>query len=163
MQKQDEVDLPDFRIFETNEFLKKIKKMSSRDATFLRNKLDSFVYPQIKAEPFWGNNIKKLQEYSPDTWRYRIGKFRLFYIVDQEEHVVYILTIDDRNDTINYKTFQAVPKGGGAHRMDILHIFIQSSIIIFKRKSLEKTCFHIFFSLHDFFVSCPWESPKKIS
>ena len=98
MRKRNEAVLPDFRVFETDEFSKKIKKLSSRDASFLRKKLDSFVYPQIKKEPLWGNNIKKLQGYSPDTWRYRIGKFRLFYIVEQEERVVYILTIDDRKD-----------------------------------------------------------------
>jgi len=57
------------------------------------------VYPQIKEEPFWGNNIKKLQGYDPNTWRYRIGKFRLFYIVDQEDRIIYILTIDDRKDS----------------------------------------------------------------
>lgn len=90
--------LSNFRIFETEELSKKLKKLLPRDASFLRKKLVSFVYPQIKAEPFWGNNIKKLQGYSPDTWRYRIGKFRLFYIVDQKERVVYILTIDDRKD-----------------------------------------------------------------
>ena len=90
--------MSDFRIFETDEFLKKFKKLASRDASFLRRKLDSFVYPQIKEEPFWGSNIKKLQGYDPDTWRYRIGKFRLFYVVDQKEHIVYILTIDDRKD-----------------------------------------------------------------
>lgn len=90
--------MSDFRIFETDEFLKRLKKLSSHDAAFLRKKLDSFVYPQIKTEPFWGNNIKKLHGHTPDTWRYRIGKFRLFYIVDQEEQVVYILTIDDRKD-----------------------------------------------------------------
>jgi len=99
MRKPSEVALSDFRIFETDEFLKRLKMLSSRDAAFLRKKLDSFVYPQIKTEPFWGNNIKKLQGYTPDTWRYRIGKFRLFYIVDQEEQVVYILTIDDRKDS----------------------------------------------------------------
>lgn len=98
MRKPSEVVLSDFRVFETDEFLKRLKKLSPRDATFLRMKLDSFVYPQIKAEPFWGNNIKKLHGYTPDTWRYRIGKFRLFYIIDQEEQVVYILTIDDRKD-----------------------------------------------------------------
>ena len=98
MQKPSEVALSDLRIFETDEFLKRLKKLSSHDAAFLRKKLDSFVYPQIKTEPFWGNNIKKLHGYTPDTWRYRIGKFRLFYIVDQEEQVVYILTIDDRKD-----------------------------------------------------------------
>jgi len=90
--------LSEYRIFETDEFLKKIKKLSSRDAAFLRKKLDSFVYPQIKIEPFWGNNIKKLRGYSPETWRYRVGRFRLFYIVDKEEYVVYFLTVDDRKD-----------------------------------------------------------------
>jgi len=90
--------LPEFRIFETDEFLKRLKKLSSHEATFLRRKLDTFTYPQIKSEPFLGNNIKKLQGYTPETWRYRIGKFRLFYIVDQEEQIIYILTIDDRKD-----------------------------------------------------------------
>jgi len=98
MPKPGGVDLPDFRIFETNEFTKRLKKLSSSDAVFLRKKLDAYVYPQIKAEPFWGGNIKKLQGYSPDTWRYRIGKFRLFYIIDQKERIVFILTVDDRKD-----------------------------------------------------------------
>jgi len=90
--------LSEYQIFETEEFDKKFKKLSSRDVSFIRKKLDTFVYPQIKTDPFWGNNIKKLQGYNPDTWRYRIGKFRLFYIVDNEERVIYILTIDNRKD-----------------------------------------------------------------
>ncbi|OQY01274.1 MAG: hypothetical protein B6I26_05310 [Desulfobacteraceae bacterium 4572_130] len=90
--------MSDFRIFETDEFLKKLKNLSSQDAIFLRKKLDSFVYPQIGSEPFWGNNIKKLRGYSPETWRYRIGKFRLFYIIDQNEQIISVLTIDDRKD-----------------------------------------------------------------
>ena len=98
MRRRNEADLSEFRIFETDEFLKRLKKLASRDAAFLRRKLDSFVYPQLKAEPFWGNNIKRLQGYTPDTWRYRIGKFRLFYIVDQEDQILYILTVDDRKD-----------------------------------------------------------------
>jgi mRNA interferase RelE/StbE len=90
--------LSEFRIFETEEFAKRLMKLSSRDVTFIRRKLRSFVYPQLKTEPFWGNNIKKLQGYTPETWRYRIGKFRIFYIVDQDEQIVFILTIDDRKD-----------------------------------------------------------------
>jgi len=90
--------LSDFKIFETDEFIKRLKKLSSSDATFLRRKLDSFVYPQLTAEPFWGSNIKKLQGYTPETWRYRIGKFRVFYIVDQKDRILYILTVDDRKD-----------------------------------------------------------------
>ncbi len=39
------------------------------ESAFLRNKLDGYVYPQIRIEPFYGKNIKKLRGYSPDTWR----------------------------------------------------------------------------------------------
>ena len=98
MRKRSEDALSEYRIFETDEFMKRLKQLASRDAAFLRRKLDSFVYPHLKAEPFWGNNIKKLQGYTPETWRYRIGKFRLFYVVDQEEQILYILTVDDRKD-----------------------------------------------------------------
>lgn len=98
MRKQCEDNLPKFRIFETDEFLKKLKKISSRDSVFLKRKLNSFVYPQLKVEPFWGNNIKKLQGYTPDTWRYRVGKFRFFYIVDQEEQIINLLTVENRKD-----------------------------------------------------------------
>ena len=90
--------MSDYLVFETDEFDKRLKKLSAHDAGFLRKKLDAFVYPQIKKEPFWGNNIKKLQGYSPDTWRYRIGKFRLFYIVDLDERIIYILSVDHRKD-----------------------------------------------------------------
>ena len=99
MRRPSEGALSEFRIFETDEFLKRLKKLASRDAAFLRRKLDSFVYPQLRTEPFWGSNIKKLQRYTPETWRYRIGKFRVFYIVDQEDQILYILTVDDRKDT----------------------------------------------------------------
>jgi len=98
MPRRSEVALSDFRIFETAEFAKQFKKLPSRDASFLRRKLDSYVYPQIREEPFWGTNIKKLQGYSPDTWRYRIGRFRLFYVIDDEEKVLFILTVDHRKD-----------------------------------------------------------------
>ena len=90
--------MSEFRIFETDEFQKRLKKLSPRDATFLSRKLRSFVYPQLKDEPFWGNNIKKLQGYSPETWRYRIGGFRVFYIVDHEEQIIYVLTVDNRKN-----------------------------------------------------------------
>ena len=90
--------MSDFRVFETEEFEKQFKKLPPRDASFLRRKLDSYVYPQIKNEPFWGTNIKKLQGYSPVTWRYRIGNFRLFYVVDADQRVVFVLTLDHRKD-----------------------------------------------------------------
>ena len=98
MLKLKEASLSKYRIFETHEFSKRMEKFTKRDATFIQKKLTSFVYPQISEEPYFGNNVKKLRGYYPDTWRYRIGRFRLFYCVDPKDAVIYILTIDQRKD-----------------------------------------------------------------
>ena len=87
-----------YRIFETVEFLNRIEKLDHQNKIFIKKKFTYYVYPQIKLEPFLGKNIKKLREYVPDTWRYRIGKFRIFYTLDQEEKIIYILAIDHRKD-----------------------------------------------------------------
>ncbi len=87
-----------YSIFETDEFLKKLKKSEHQDEKFIRSKLAAYIYPQITNEPFFGKNIKKLKSYIPETYRYRIGRFRLFYTVDQAENIIYILTLDDRKD-----------------------------------------------------------------
>jgi mRNA interferase RelE/StbE len=90
--------LDKFKIFETDEFLKKIRKLPHQDASFIRKKLTEYIYPQIEMEPFLGLNIKKLRDYDPPTWRYRIGKFRVFYFIDSKERIVHILSVDRRKD-----------------------------------------------------------------
>ena len=87
-----------YRIFETNEFLKKIARISNPDKIFIQNKIKTYIYPQLKQEPHYGINIKKLVNFNPATWRYRIGKFRLFYIINDDDKIIYILTIDNRKD-----------------------------------------------------------------
>ena len=54
--------LSNYRIFETNEFLKNLEKLTLHDALFIKKKLQSYVYPQIKKEPCFGKNIKKLRD-----------------------------------------------------------------------------------------------------
>lgn len=90
--------MSEFAIFETDEFLKRLDKQDPADRSFIRDKLDSFIYPQLRRQPFFGKNIRKLRGYSPDTWRYRVRSYRLFYSVDTDERIVYVLTIDDRKD-----------------------------------------------------------------
>ena len=90
--------LSKYRIFETEEFRKKIDKLQSKDSKIVGKKLKEYAYPQLREEPFYGNNVKKLKGYDPDTWRYRIGKYRLFYVIDVEDRIIYMLTIDDRKD-----------------------------------------------------------------
>jgi mRNA interferase RelE/StbE len=90
--------LSNYRIFEIEEYSKALKKLTTTNTAFIQKKLKAYVYPQISKEPCFGKNIKKLRDYNPDTWRYQIGKFRLFYAVDHENRIIYILTIDFRKD-----------------------------------------------------------------
>ena len=90
--------MSEFRIFETDEFLKKLDKLPAGASRFVRGKLTVYVYPQLRNDPFLGPHIKKLKGYDPVTWRYRIGKFRLFFMVDQTERIICMLSVDDRRD-----------------------------------------------------------------
>jgi len=90
--------LSEFRIFETDEFLQKLTKLPLVDSRFVRRKLADYIYPQLRGNPFLGPNIKKLRGYDPATWRYRIGRYRVFFVVDQAEHVVFIISVDDSRD-----------------------------------------------------------------
>jgi mRNA interferase RelE/StbE len=87
-----------YRIFLTNEFLKQLKKIDSRIGKGLEKKIEEYISPQLKQEPHFGKNVKKLRGYVPETWRYRIGSFRLFYIIDEVEKIVALISIDDRKD-----------------------------------------------------------------
>ena len=96
MQKTGAAHSSEFHIFETEEFRKALSMLGP--PRFLPKKLDTYVYPQLRQGPYYGPNIRKLQWYEPPTWRYRIGPYRLFYAVDDEKKIVFILTIDDRKD-----------------------------------------------------------------
>jgi mRNA interferase RelE/StbE len=87
-----------YRIFLTNEFLKQLKKIDSRIRKGLEKKIEEYISPQLKQEPHFGKNVKKLRGYVPETWRYRIGSFRLFYTIDEVENIVALISIDDRKD-----------------------------------------------------------------
>ena len=88
----------DFRIFETDEFQGLSNRLPVSDADFIDRKLHDYAYPQLRKEPCFGINIKKLKGNSPETWRYRIGGFRVFYLVDTASKIVSIISIDNRRN-----------------------------------------------------------------
>jgi mRNA interferase RelE/StbE len=90
--------LSEFQIFETDEFQKTFRKIPATKQASIRDKLDSYVYPQLRSQPFFGKNIKRLRDYTPAIWRYRIRSYRLFYSVDKDEKIVDVLTIEDRKE-----------------------------------------------------------------
>jgi len=86
-----------YDLFETDEFLKCIDRLQKRDKALIQNKLKEYVYPQIKSEPHFGINIKKLKGYFPSTWRYRIGNYRIFYTIDDNDQLILLLVVESRD------------------------------------------------------------------
>jgi mRNA interferase RelE/StbE len=88
-----------FKIFETEQFLQDLSQDFKGQSERIAKKLKDHVYPQLRDNPYFGKNIKKLKNYQPETWRYRIGGYRYFYEVDEKESIVYMLAVDARKDS----------------------------------------------------------------
>jgi mRNA interferase RelE/StbE len=87
--------LDKFIIAETGAFRKEMAKPAYRK---LYSKIVNFVYPQLRSNPFFGPNIKKLKGEFDDFYRFRMGDFRLFYTVDKDRVIVFIVALHDRKD-----------------------------------------------------------------
>lgn len=90
--------LDSFKIFEASQFLKDLEQDFSGQQEKIRAKLIAYVYPQLRQNPYFGKNIKKLKGYKPDTWRYRIGSYRFFYGIDDRKKIVNMIASDSRQD-----------------------------------------------------------------
>lgn len=77
--------------------------MQKRDKALVQTKLREYVYPQIRSEPHFGINIKKLKGYSPNTWRYRIGNYRIFYTIDENDQLILLLVVESRDKAYKKK------------------------------------------------------------
>ena len=88
-----------FKIFETDQFIEDLSGDFKGRGEKIREKLLNYAYPQLRESPYFGKNIKKLKNYDPDTWRYRIGDYRFFYEIDEIESIVYMTAADARKDS----------------------------------------------------------------
>lgn len=84
-----------FKIAETVTFEKKINTQKYK---FLYRKIREYIYPILRENPFFGQNIKKLKVEYKELYRYRIGDYRLFYKVSEETVIIFILDIENRKD-----------------------------------------------------------------
>ncbi len=85
----------EFEISETALFQKMMLK--PQFAQFYPKILD-YVYPQLRQNPYFGTNIKKLKGEISGKYRYRIGSIRLFYTIDGNRAIVFMVTVKDRKD-----------------------------------------------------------------
>ena len=88
--------MSNFRLFETAQFIENLEGEFGRQQERIKRKLRSYVYPQLKQQPYFGKNIKKLRDYKPETWRYRIGDYRFFYEIDDHRKIVFMISADNR-------------------------------------------------------------------
>lgn len=88
--------LADFRVFEAKQFQADLEQDFRGQQAKIKSKLNVYVYPQLRQNPYFGKNIKKLKNYSPDTWRYRISDFRFFYEIDDRNKIVTMIAADNR-------------------------------------------------------------------
>lgn len=85
-----------FRIFETQTFLASLEQDFEGKKEKIKIKLRTQVYQQIKDSPAFGPNIKKLRNWTPPAWRYKIGSYRFFYEIDSENKIVFMLLAEHR-------------------------------------------------------------------
>lgn len=91
--------MTNFKIFETEQFIGDLEKDFSGQQERIKKKLISYIYPQLKQQPYFGKNIKKLVDYKPETRRYRIGAYRFFYEIDDHRKIVFMISADNRADS----------------------------------------------------------------
>ena len=88
--------MSEYRIFETEQFQADLKSLARAGQARLIKKLRTIVYPQLQARPHFGPNIRKLSNYSPDTWRFRIGVWRFFFEINEENKQVWMIAAAHR-------------------------------------------------------------------
>lgn len=85
-----------FRVFETEQFQDDLRRIARSGHPKVVEKLREVVYPQLRSHPHFGPHIRKLRGYERQTWRFRIGSWRFFYEIDDEERIVFMIAAAHR-------------------------------------------------------------------
>ncbi len=88
----------DFQIAETAAYQKSKQKIEQK----LLLKISQIVYPQLRKNPYFGTNIKRLKGKLKGYYRYRMGNYRLFYLIENDKILVIITHLSNRQGA--YKT-----------------------------------------------------------
>ena len=88
--------MSELRLFETEQFQKDLRRIARSGHKDTVAKLRRVVHPQLRAHPHYGPHIKRLKGYDPPTWRYRIGAWRFFYEISEDERTVFLLAAAHR-------------------------------------------------------------------
>jgi mRNA interferase RelE/StbE len=89
--------LSEFQIAETKGFTKRKESIAPE----LYEKIRDVVYPQLRKNPYFCPNIKKLKGKLAPYYRFRIGDYRLFYLIEAEK--VFVAVVDLKHRQGAYK------------------------------------------------------------
>ncbi len=88
--------MSEYQIFETEQFQRDLRAIARSGHPNIVEKLNRTVYTQLRTHPHFGPNIRKLKGHEPETWRYRIGSWRFFYEIDDEDRIVFMTAASHR-------------------------------------------------------------------
>ena len=83
-----------YAIAETHTFLKVVGK--NREFSAVYRRIGDVVYPVLRREPYFGLNLKRFKGEYSDFYRYRVGEYRLFYTINEEDTVVIVAYLRSR-------------------------------------------------------------------
>lgn len=84
----------EFRIAESKKLEKRKKKIDPP----LYTKIKNIVYPQLRKNPYFGANIKKLKGDLSGYYRFRIGNYRLFYLIEEDKVILVVVDVQHRRN-----------------------------------------------------------------
>jgi mRNA interferase RelE/StbE len=87
-----------FNTFETRSLLADLSGIGSAAQRRLEAKLRDYAYPILRQTPHSSSNIKRLKNWDPPTWRYRVGDWRFFYEIDERQRIVFMTAADHRKE-----------------------------------------------------------------
>jgi len=90
--------LPDYRLFETRTFQRDLDSLGPPAARRIRSTLESRVYPILRVNPRGTPSAARLQNWDPPTWRIRVGQWRVFFEIDDDEGIVFLTAAQHRKD-----------------------------------------------------------------
>ena len=90
--------MADYRIFATRAYLRDLDRLPAGERASIGRKLDTVVYPALRIEPHAGPSIRKLVDWRPETWRYRLGEWRCFYEIDEKVRLVLMTSMVRRSE-----------------------------------------------------------------
>ena len=84
-----------YQIAETKTFLKAKATIDKK----LYVKIENFIYPQLRENPHYGTNIKKLKGKLEGYYKYKVGNYRLFYLIEDQKLIAVVVDFRHRQQT----------------------------------------------------------------